>query len=321
MPYSSNWNVVQENEYYPFGMPYPTAGYYPEAQPYKFGGKEMDEMNGLKWYDFEARQKGTVLPPFTTRDPLAEKYYNISPYAYCNNNPVRFVDPDGRDWKDKVMGAVIGIATNVVPLSTGLRNLYSPNDAADYNNTLQAVDNTAMAVGTLMMIDGGIDIAAGQGVATAGAAITVGSGGTGAEVGVPVAGAGEVISGIGVAKVATGAVTLFNGANNASQGYDYGGKNNASSGNSNTSNTSKPSTQTSSGQAADKHGNKLGPSGKPQVNKVTLSSQKQAKDAARSNGDGKPVKHSSPSKGNSHYHPTDKDGQKIPNSTHYEYPK
>jgi hypothetical protein len=32
-------------------------------------------------------------------DPLAEKYYSISPYAYCANNPVRYVDRDGRDIK------------------------------------------------------------------------------------------------------------------------------------------------------------------------------------------------------------------------------
>lgn len=30
-------------------------------------------------------------------DPLCEKYYWISPYAYCLNNPVKFVDPDGKD--------------------------------------------------------------------------------------------------------------------------------------------------------------------------------------------------------------------------------
>ena len=32
----------------------------------------------------------------TTIDPLAEKYYSISPYAWCGNNSVRVVDPDGR---------------------------------------------------------------------------------------------------------------------------------------------------------------------------------------------------------------------------------
>ena len=31
-------------------------------------------------------------------DPLADKYYSTSPYALCNNNPVNFVDPDGRSW-------------------------------------------------------------------------------------------------------------------------------------------------------------------------------------------------------------------------------
>ena len=32
----------------------------------------------------------------TTMDPLAEKYYSTSPYVWCGNNPVRFVDSDGR---------------------------------------------------------------------------------------------------------------------------------------------------------------------------------------------------------------------------------
>jgi uncharacterized protein RhaS with RHS repeats len=34
---------------------------------------------------------------FHTVDPLAEKYYSISPYAYCANNPVLFIDPNGQE--------------------------------------------------------------------------------------------------------------------------------------------------------------------------------------------------------------------------------
>jgi hypothetical protein len=42
-------------------------------------------------------------------DPLCEKYYWISPYAYCMNNPVKFIDPDGRD------GMVTGSGTKEDP--------------------------------------------------------------------------------------------------------------------------------------------------------------------------------------------------------------
>ena len=35
---------------------------------------------------------------WTTMDPLCEKYYNISPYVYCNSNPINLVDPDGMQW-------------------------------------------------------------------------------------------------------------------------------------------------------------------------------------------------------------------------------
>ena len=88
--------TYQRMQYYPFGLPY-EAHYQPEEQPYKYGGKEFIELHDYDSYDFDARMYYPALCRFTTMDPLCEKYYSISPYAYCNNNPVKYVDPDGRD--------------------------------------------------------------------------------------------------------------------------------------------------------------------------------------------------------------------------------
>ena len=60
---------------------------------YQYSGQEFDRMNGLDLYDFHARQYDPVLGRFTTPDPLSEKYYHISPYAYCLNNPIKLIDP------------------------------------------------------------------------------------------------------------------------------------------------------------------------------------------------------------------------------------
>jgi RHS repeat-associated protein len=92
-----NGAIVQRLHYYPYGsiIKDESSGY--SFQPYKFGGKEEEPMHGLNLYDFGARQLDySYTSRFTTMDPLAEKKPWLSPYAYCANNPVRFIDPDGR---------------------------------------------------------------------------------------------------------------------------------------------------------------------------------------------------------------------------------
>lgn len=54
-------------------------------------------MHGLNLYDYSVRYYESAIGRFTSVDPMAEKYYSISPYAYCLNNPLKFIDPDGRD--------------------------------------------------------------------------------------------------------------------------------------------------------------------------------------------------------------------------------
>ena len=70
----------------------------PTWQPYRFSGKESLTRVGLPLYDFGARMYSPSNTRWMTIDPLAEKYYHISPYVYCAGNPVNLVDPDGRSW-------------------------------------------------------------------------------------------------------------------------------------------------------------------------------------------------------------------------------
>ena len=87
--------VEETNHYYPFGGVFGTAG---NTQPYKYNGKELDTKQGLNWYDYGARHYDAALGRFTTNDPLAEKYYSMSPYTYCADNPVKFIDPNGMEY-------------------------------------------------------------------------------------------------------------------------------------------------------------------------------------------------------------------------------
>ncbi|MDR1764311.1 MAG: RHS repeat-associated core domain-containing protein [Dysgonamonadaceae bacterium] len=89
-----NGNIVQATHYFPFGLSM-SESTGQGIQSYKFTGKELDMEHGLNLYDFEARTYDPAVGRFTSVDPLAEKYYSISPYAYCADNPLRFIDLHG----------------------------------------------------------------------------------------------------------------------------------------------------------------------------------------------------------------------------------
>ena len=61
-------------------------------------GKELDLTNNLFWYDFLARPYDPTRGQFTGPDHKAEKYYPWNQYTFCGNNPMNWIDPDGREW-------------------------------------------------------------------------------------------------------------------------------------------------------------------------------------------------------------------------------
>jgi len=65
------------------------------STPYRFTGKEEDVETGLYYYG--ARYYDPKLSIWMSVDPLAGKYPAWSPYNYTMNNPIKFIDPDGRD--------------------------------------------------------------------------------------------------------------------------------------------------------------------------------------------------------------------------------
>ena len=88
--------IEQILNYYPFGAPFcDNTTLNPDLQPYKYNGKEFETMHGRNAYDYGARLYDPLLPTWDRMDPLCEKYYHISPYAYCANDPVNAVDNGG----------------------------------------------------------------------------------------------------------------------------------------------------------------------------------------------------------------------------------
>ena len=100
--------LEQVTHYYPFGTVI-AASTNGESQPYKYNGKELDLMHGLKWYDYGARMYDPILLTWNAIDPLCEEYYGISPYVYCKDNPIKYLDPNGLDGLISIFGNNIKI--------------------------------------------------------------------------------------------------------------------------------------------------------------------------------------------------------------------
>ena len=90
---SGTANARQGMEYLPSGAIFRSTDY--DMQTRRFCGKELITMHGWNMYDSQARFQYSLLPRFSTMDPLAEKYYSLSPYNYAGNDWINYTDNKG----------------------------------------------------------------------------------------------------------------------------------------------------------------------------------------------------------------------------------
>ena len=108
--------IRSEKNYYPFGLL--QRGYNNQTQgtyyPYGFNGKEENDELDLKWLDFGARNYDAALGRWMNIDPLAEDMRRHSPYNYAFDNPIYFIDPDGRaptdEWNKNADGSLTWVS-------------------------------------------------------------------------------------------------------------------------------------------------------------------------------------------------------------------
>ncbi|TEB40907.1 RHS repeat-associated core domain-containing protein, partial [Flavobacterium circumlabens] len=63
----------------------------------KYNNKELQDELGLNMYDYGARNYDPAIGRWMNIDPMAEKYFDITPYNYVANSPINSIDPDGMD--------------------------------------------------------------------------------------------------------------------------------------------------------------------------------------------------------------------------------
>ena len=134
-------HVLEQSDYYAFGgridTPYQA---YDQTNRYRYNGKEQLRFESLNLdpglTDYGARYYAPKFGRWTSPDPLADKYYSISPYVFCGNNPVNFVDPFGMDiWEIDNNGVIEWIEESKE------HRLYSVNTEGKRNSSYISVQN------------------------------------------------------------------------------------------------------------------------------------------------------------------------------------
>ncbi len=205
--------TVERHDYLPFGEElYSGTGARTSALMFgsaggtgavaqKFTGKERDSETGLDY--FGARYLSSAQGRFTSPDPKMFPHDLTDPqswnkYGYTRNNPLRYTDPDGQDWRDALAGAFNAFGSD---------NLFGAGRATGGNSDFRTGQAIGDAVAT---VQGTVETLAGIGGEVGGTLLDLT--GVGALIGVPaqVVSAGAIVQGSSAAVF--GAKNLGNAA-------------------------------------------------------------------------------------------------------------
>ncbi|MFZ6011289.1 MAG: RHS repeat-associated core domain-containing protein [Bacteroidota bacterium] len=91
--------VVENANYYPFGLVSQSSQRENSLEnKYLYNGKEIQDELQLGWYDYGARMYFSEIGKWGGVDASSELYYEWSPYNFCGNNSISFIDLNGKDW-------------------------------------------------------------------------------------------------------------------------------------------------------------------------------------------------------------------------------
>lgn len=95
--YIEEYEVIQQNDYYPFGAKMEKTGTQASEldNQYKYNGKEIHNEMDLKMYAYGARFYDPNIARFTGVDPIADQFAFVSVFNYAENNPIKYIDLHG----------------------------------------------------------------------------------------------------------------------------------------------------------------------------------------------------------------------------------
>ena len=144
--------VAEYNHYYPFGMELQALCYTSGADLQNnnlYNSKELQPDYGLQWYDYGARFYDPEVGTWHSIDQMAEKYFSFSPFVYVFNNPIKCIDPNGKDGVvivDKE-NKVLTIRANYYVPTTEIKGgyngpMYKASEVDQLNSSINSTLNT-----------------------------------------------------------------------------------------------------------------------------------------------------------------------------------